>query len=503
MRHIATLLYIGLVFFVSSCGQHALDSSEQEVPTIAITQWTDKMEIFMEYETPVKSNAIKFIVHLTKLTDFKAITAGELILTFIHENGERILVKNNELLREGIFTPIATFEISGTYNFKIEYSSDDVAESFDIGEFIVHQSQAEIPAEKEDANGGISFLKEQQWKTDFKTELSRKLNIHSSIIAMGEIMPRQQSYVEIVSPADGVLNIQHNKTMVNPGSFINRGQVALILSPPVNAANSWIEWVLEYERSKGEFERAQNLLKKQSISVSDFEKIKYNYLIQKAKYSAFLAEENSKNELSFDLKKNTLKIKAPIDGSVSDISVFPGQKVMAGQKLMTIIDPELVWLKINLFEKDYYQIGQFPGASLTIPGLDSLIVLDKTNFNVVSKGNFIDKQTGSIPLLVEIKNPSGVLKINQAVQVELYTTAHQEELCIPKPAIYDDDGRKIVFVHIEGETFEKRIVTTGGSYQGWVAILNGIEEGERVVTEGGYQVKLASTSAAIGHPHTH
>jgi len=494
---------MGLVFFVSSCGQNALDSSEQEAPTIAITQWTDKMEIFMEYETPIKSNPIKFIVHLTKLSDFKAITDGELTLTFIHENGERVQVKKNELLREGIFTPIATFEIPGTYNFKIDFSSENVSESFDIGEFIVHQPVDQIPAEEEGDDGGISFLKEQQWKTEFRTELVRKLEIHSSILAMGKIIPRQQSYVEIVSPADGVLNIQHNKTMVNPGSFIKRGQVALILSPPVNAANSWIEKVLEYERSKNEFERAQNLLKKQSISVSDFEKIKYNYLIQKATYSAFLADENSQNALSFDLKKNTLKMKAPIDGIIADISVFPGQKVMAGQKLMTIIDPELVWLKINLFEKDYYQIGQFPGASLTIPGLDSLIVLDKTNFNVVSKGNFIDKQTGSIPLLVEIKNPSGVLKINQAVQVELYTSAHQEELCVPKSAIYEDDGSKIVFVHIEGETFEKRIVTTGGSYQGWVAILNGIEDGERVVTAGGYQVKLASMSAAIGHPHTH
>ena len=504
MKHINILFYLCLFIFILGCGKpHTQNNDDYDPPSVAVTQWTDKMEIFMEYEIPVKSKPIKFIVHLTKLKNFKAITEGELTLTFTHENDKKIQVKKNSLLREGIFTPIATFELTGKYNFIIDYKSKDVVESFDIGEIVVYQSQNEIPVEEETEDGGISFLKEQQWKTEFGTEAARNLKIHSAIIAMGEVLPRQQSYVEIISPTDGVLNVQHNKNMVNPGTLMKKGQQALVLTPPLNATNSWIEWVLEYERSKSEFDRAEKLLKKQSISVSDYEKIKYNYLIQKTKYRAFLTEENTEKEISFDLEKNTLKINAPIDGIVTEIMVYPGQKVTAGQKLMTIIDPYLVWIKVNLFEKDYYKIDKLQGLSLILPGLDSLIVLDRKSLNVLNMGNIIDSQTRSIPILIEIKNSAGILKIGQVLQAELYTTEQKEELCVPKYAVYDDDGKQVVFVHTEGETFEKRIVATGGSFQGWVAILNGIEDGERVVTEGGYQVKLASTSAAIGHPHTH
>ncbi|MBU4502192.1 MAG: efflux RND transporter periplasmic adaptor subunit, partial [Nanoarchaeota archaeon] len=389
--------------------------------------------------------------------------------------------KKNSLLREGIFTPIATFELTGKYNFIIDYKSKDVVESFDIGEIVVYQSQNEIPVEEETEDGGISFLKEQQWKTEFGTEAARNLKIHSAIIAMGEVLPRQQSYVEIISPTDGVLNVQHNKNMVNPGTLMKKGQQALVLTPPLNATNSWIEWVLEYERSKSEFDRAEKLLKKQSISVSDYEKIKYNYLIQKTKYRAFLTEENTEKEISFDLEKNTLKINAPIDGIVTEIMVYPGQKVTAGQKLMTIIDPYLVWIKVNLFEKDYYKIDKLQGLSLILPGLDSLIVLDRKSLNVLNMGNIIDSQTRSIPILIEIKNSAGILKIGQVLQAELYTTEQKEELCVPKYAVYDDDGNIITEGDESNVTWDKQFYDFRLRYAGNKTIIEYLSNGYRTM----------------------
>jgi multidrug efflux pump subunit AcrA (membrane-fusion protein) len=76
-------------------------------------------------------------------------------------------------------------------------------------------------------------------------------------------------------------------------------------------------------------------------------------------------------------------------------------------------------------------------------------------------------------------------------------------LSIPESALYDDDAQQIVFVHVEGESFEKRTVETGSRYKGQVSVLSGLNEGERVVTQGGYLVKLASTSEEIGHGHAH
>jgi len=61
-----------------------------------------------------------------------------------------------------------------------------------------------------------------------------------------------------------------------------------------------------------------------------------------------------------------------------------------------------------------------------------------------------------------------------------------------------------VFVHVSGESFEKRRVTLGIRDGNWVEIASGLEEGEHVVTENAYQVKLASLSSeAPAHGHAH
>ena len=70
-------------------------------------------------------------------------------------------------------------------------------------------------------------------------------------------------------------------------------------------------------------------------------------------------------------------------------------------------------------------------------------------------------------------------------------------------AVFEDNAQSVVFVHVEGETFEKREVKIGPKFRDWISIIEGLNERERVVTRGGYLVKLASTSEVIGHPHTH
>lgn len=500
MRYFTILiLNIALIMFSGCFNADEQGHEEHEAPAVAVTQWTDKMELFMEYEIPAKNKPIKFIVHLTTISDFKPVLEGDLTLRFQKSNGSPIEVKTNQILRDGIFVPVKSFETTGKYNFTLHYKGAKVEESFDIGDFIVYQNSSDIPHEEEEGGDEISYLKEQQWKTDFRSEPAKRMNIHSSIIAMGEVLPRQQSYVELASPVDGVLDVAANKAMINPGTEIRKGSRVAVLKPPVDATNSWVEWILEYERTKKEYDRAEKLRQKNSISIDKFEKIKYDYLIQKAKYGALLSKEN----VNFDLDANTLEIFSPISGIISDINVRMGQKVNAGNRLMTIIDPAKVWLKLNLFEKDFYKIDSLQGASLVVSGIDSHLSFDKKELKLVSKGSVIDPNTNAIPVLVELTNPSDVLKIGQTLQVELYTSKHEEHFATPQQALFEDDGKSILFVHTGGESFEKREVVTGGSNNGWVAILSGITENERIVTIGGYQVKLASTSAEIGHPHAH
>jgi multidrug efflux pump subunit AcrA (membrane-fusion protein) len=74
---------------------------------------------------------------------------------------------------------------------------------------------------------------------------------------------------------------------------------------------------------------------------------------------------------------------------------------------------------------------------------------------------------------------------------------------VPREAIVDNEGQKIVYVMQSGETFERRNVTVGDEYGSKVTILSGVKPGERVVTQGAYQLKLQELKPANAGAHTH
>ena len=77
-------------------------------------------------------------------------------------------------------------------------------------------------------------------------------------------------------------------------------------------------------------------------------------------------------------------------------------------------------------------------------------------------------------------------------------------LAIPESAVVEDAGKSVAFVQIEGEAFERRPLTLGVRANGWVEVMGGLAAGERVVTKGAYEIKLASAAGSIpAHGHAH
>ena len=84
------------------------------------------------------------------------------------------------------------------------------------------------------------------------------------------------------------------------------------------------------------------------------------------------------------------------------------------------------------------------------------------------------------------------------------TGAPRKALAVPDAALVDDGGRTIVYVMVEGEAFERRPVRLGIRANGWVEVLDGVAAGERVVSPGAYEIKLASSAGSVpAHGHAH
>ena len=75
---------------------------------------------------------------------------------------------------------------------------------------------------------------------------------------------------------------------------------------------------------------------------------------------------------------------------------------------------------------------------------------------------------------------------------------------MPESAVLDENGKPTVFVMEGGESFFKRAVRTGVRSGGHVQVLEGVKEGDRVVSRGAYELKLSTATGAIpehGHQH--
>jgi RND family efflux transporter MFP subunit len=305
----------------------------------------------------------------------------------------------------------------------------------------------------------------------------------------GAAQPR--AYAEIVAPTDGIVQIEAGENIALPGSAVQRGDILATIAPPV-LGDSWVESRLAYEQARRDYERAGRLRERDAISQREYEETRNEY---EARRAGFEGHEGAGTV--------ALALKAPINGKIIEWTARPGQMVRAGDRLMAVADPSVVWLKVNVYENDYRSLAQPVGAHLNPGAPDGGLILNHEDIRVLTTGGALDPATRTIPVLLEVANTSGRLTIHESTPVELCSSDGGSALAVPKTAVYEDGGLRVVFVQTGGESFEKRLVRTGPRHAGWVSILEGLQPGDRIVTVGGYHVKLASTSAEIGHGHAH
>ena len=472
---------------------HSTSRPPVETPDVAVTLWTDSMELFMEYPVLLTNMPGRFIIHLTVLDGFQPVREGSVTLKFTWPDGSSNQVVADELLREGIFTPTIQLPQPGAYGLELTYAGPKATSSFSIDIFVVYPSVDDIAAE-EDAgpDDEIGFLKEQQWKIPFATAEAETREIKRSAWAIGEVMPAPTAYVEIVAPVQGVLQASDSSALALPGSFVKRGDVVARIVPPLQG-DGWASSEIALAQAERNYERALRLREKEAISDREFEETQNEYRTLKAGHERLAGSGDN----------GILTLIAPIDGQIIDWQVRPGQRLEAGDKLMAVADPSVVWLKINVYETDFRNLGIPVGAFVGSGGDGGGWAIPEAEMRVLTTGGALDPVTRTIPILLEVNNSSGRLTINESTPVELYASDGESATAVPRAAVYEDEGRAIVFVQAGGESFEKRTVVLGPHHAHWVSILDGVLPGERVVTRGGYHVKLASTSADIGHGHAH
>jgi len=207
--------------------------------------------------------------------------------------------------------------------------------------------------------------------------------------------------------------------------------------------------------------------------------------------------EISKVQLAFLRKKQKnftlaekIILKAPIGGVVTEINTTNGKQVQANEHLLTISNPDKLLLEADVFEQDLAKITSAKKASFNLaayPGEVFRIGQDKDN-RLLTMGISVNQEKKTIPIIYEIKNPERKFKEGMFAQITIETSSENKKMTVPKKAISSENGEKVVYVFLGGETFFQRKIKTGSEGQNYVEVLSGLNLGERVVTDGLYQV---------------
>ena len=196
-------------------------------------------------------------------------------------------------------------------------------------------------------------------------------------------------------------------------------------------------------------------------------------------------------------------MKSPIGGYVKACLVKEGDYVSVGQPMMTVTQTRSLYLRANVPERYYSQMGTLHSAKFKTAYGDRVYSLAQMNGRLVATG----KQTGDgspyIPVTFEFANRADV-PTGTFVETYLLTAPRQGVVTVPVSALTDEQGLNFVYIQTDPTCYERREVTVGQTDGERVEIKSGLKAGEKVVAKGAVQVRLAGASNTIpGHTHNH
>ena len=357
-----------------------------------------------------------------------------------------------------------------------------------------HSSQPEAHSHNH-GEGSINFPIDQQKKIDFEVVEVVTEPLYQVIRTSAQIVPSQESEKILTATTSGIVTFE-SKDIVQ-GLEVKSGQVLFSIDNDEMADGSLEirrqEIEADYEKAKADYERKQSLAEDKIISESELLDAKAEYLKAQKYYDNMLKNYPEGKTLH----------RATISGSVCEILVPNNSYVEAGQPIMTLAQNDKLYIRADVQSKYYPVLKDIKTANIrTNDGI--VYTINELGGRLLSYGKTTDINNPLIPVTFEIKN-NGNLVPGSFVEIFITAESNKMGVMLPNSAIVEEMGIYCVFVQTCVEDFEKRIITKGVTDGSKTQVLKGVAAGERVVSKGAVNVKLAQGSAALdphaGHVH--
>jgi len=509
--------FVPIVFAVAvtvGCGRGAgqAPGRDHDLPSLNVTHWTDKTELYMEYPPLIAGQKALFAVHLTRLSDFKPVADGHAKVEFTPEAGGRAhALVGPSPARPGAFRVEDVPPAAGKYRWALVLESSSVADRHDLGTVTVYgdENAARAASAPPDDPAAIAYLKEQQWTNEFATAVAQEAEVRTAVRAPATVHPLPGGEAVVSAPAAGRLRAN---ALPSIGDRVKAGQVLAQLEPRLatGADRATLDAEVAEARAivdgaNAEQARAERLLADRAVPARRVEDARRATAVAEARLRAAEARLAQRDETlrtgGGAAAGNAYSLRAPIGGRLAEVSATIGASYDEGAPLFKVVRTDRVELEVQVPAADAAVARQAAGLSLEVPGLPKPFSLQPHH---VHDSGVIDNTTRALSLQMEIENPGEQLLVGQVGSALLYLKDRRRMTVVPSAAVLIEAGRPYVFVQSGGERFARRFVDIGSRDGDLVGIVKGVMPGDRVVVKGAYDVQLASAAKGLpaeGHVH--
>ncbi|MFO0571966.1 MAG: efflux RND transporter periplasmic adaptor subunit [Polyangiaceae bacterium] len=194
-------------------------------------------------------------------------------------------------------------------------------------------------------------------------------------------------------------------------------------------------------------------------------------------------------------------VKSPLAGTVIERHATAGEVASPDRPLFVVGDVSRVWIVGRVYEKDVGLIKAGLSATVRLHAYPARAWTAEVDF--VSA--VLDEATRSAEVRMTLPNDEGLLKPGLFGTIVLGAPdAGVSPVVVPESAAQELEGKTVVFVPAdEPNAFVAKTVVIGARADGWVEILTGLAEGQKVVVEGAFTLKSAVLAAELGEGHAH
>lgn len=302
----------------------------------------------------------------------------------------------------------------------------------------------------------------------------------------GQVLSAPDDQSIVIAPSSGILTFASG---VVEGKKVAIGNtIASVSARGISGGDANEASRIAYESAKAEYERVKPLHDDGIISTKDYNAIKQAYEQAKAAHTG-------------NVSGSTTSVVS--NGVITKLLVKQGEYVSVGQPIAVISGNTRLTLRADMPEKYYNFLPLISTANIRPAYSENVISLSNLNGKLVSS-SATSSQPGYIPVYFTFDNDGSVIPGTFA-EVYLIGSTRKNVIVLPVDAVTEQQGKYYVYVKLDDECYEKRLVTLGSTDGQNYEIKSGLTRKDEVVSRGAIIVKLAEASGTIpaGHSHSH